>query len=153
MFGLTAHEERRYEVDADERYAGVHGTAERGGRGHGGGHVAHEPEHRFAAHPVGHHARDHGEHGHEGERGREVRHHRPGVVLQLDVQRTGPETRGGYVPEPPGILGLADRVQERLFPRRAPADKSNRSAVCRFRGRGHAKSRRTGRVVIMDGKG
>jgi len=84
---LTAHEERRHEVDADERYADVNGTTKRGDRGHCGGHIAHEPEHGFAAHPVGHHARHHREDGHQDERGREVRYHRPGVVLQLDVQR------------------------------------------------------------------
>lgn len=121
MYILTAHKERRDEVDADERYAGVDGAAERGGRGHGGGHVAHEAERGLAAHPVGHHARGHGEDGHEDERGREVRHHGPGVVLQLDVQRPGPKTSRGYVLEPSRVLGLAHRVQERLLPQRSPA--------------------------------
>lgn len=119
---LTAHEERRHEVDADERYSGVDGTTERRGRGHGGGHVAHEPEHRFAAHPVGHHARGDGEDGHQDERGRKIRHHGPGVVLQLDVHGPGPETGRGYVTEPARVLGLADGVQERFLPHRAPAD-------------------------------
>jgi len=62
---LTAHEERGHEIDTDERYAGVDGATERGDRGHGGRHVAHETERRFAAHPIGHHARDDGEDGHQ----------------------------------------------------------------------------------------
>lgn len=123
---LTAHEERRHEVDADERYAGVDGATERRDRGHGGGHVAHEPERRFAAHPVGHHARGHREDGHQDERGRKVRHDRPGVVLQLDVHGPGPEPGGGYVTEPARVLGFAHGVQERFFPHRTPAKSATR---------------------------
>lgn len=118
---LTAHEERRHEIYADERYAEVDGATERGDRGHGGRDVAHESEHRFAAHPVGHHARDDGEHGHEDERGREIRYHRSRVVLQFDVQGARTEPCRGYVTESPGVFGVADRVQERFFPHGTPA--------------------------------
>lgn len=118
-FLLTAHEKRWDEVDSDERYADVDGASERGDGGHGGGHVAHEPEHRFAAHPVSHHARDHGEDGHQDERGRKVRYHGTGVVLQFDVQRPGPKPSSRYVLKQPRVLGLTDRGQERFFPQRA----------------------------------
>lgn len=115
---LTAHKERRHEIYTDERYADIYGATKRSHRGHGGRHVAHETEHRFAAHPVSHHARDNGEHGHQDERGRKVRHHRSGVVLQFDVQGPGAKSSRGYVMESSCVLCLAYRIQKRFFPDR-----------------------------------
>lgn len=121
---LTYHEERRGEIEADEVDPQVDAQSESGDCCHRGREVAQKTEPRFAAHPVGHHARHDREQAHYDERAGEIRHDRLCVGLQLELEGPRGESRGANVLKHTSVLGFADNFQKSLLPSGA-ADSAN----------------------------
>lgn len=113
---LTDHEERCGQIQADEVDTQVYAEAKRRNRGHRRRNVPEETQPRLAAHPVGHHARHHGEQSHEDERAREIRHYGLRVLLQFQFQCPRGESGGGDVLEHVLFLHFPQRFEKRFLP-------------------------------------
>lgn len=125
---LTYHEEWCGEIEADEVDPQVDAQSESGDCCHGGREVAQKTEPRFAAHPVGHHARHDREQAHYDERAGEIRHDRLRVSLELQLEGPRGESRGANVLKHTSVLGSADDFQKSLLPSGA-ANSTNRKQI------------------------